>query len=372
MSNILLLGSGTQALAIVKSLHNRGDNVIIMTTERGNYADCSRYVDSVVYVPKGGDSLQKIEEVVVGYAVDVAIPMGDHYAEMLSMYRNELKKIVCVKVPDYETFLCGYDKNRLMTLCKEKGIPHPDTIDLSRVDFRKEKEFEGFRFPALLKPNRTTGGRGMRMVGSYEEMVEAYCELRVVFGEYHLQRFVAPGGRQVKVQLYVNEQGDLLCSSVLNKIRWYPVRGGSSCCAVTIEERNAVQVCYGVLKEIGWVGFADFDMIEDPNTKELLIMELNPRLPACIEAAVAGGVDWGGVIVDDCLGREVKVFDYKTGIVLRHLGLEFLWFLKSKQRWSVIPSFFDFFRRNVVYQDFHFFDQKPFWVGTFRNIKKIL
>ena len=41
MANILLLGSGTQALAIAGSLHDAGHQVFLFVEERGNYADAS-------------------------------------------------------------------------------------------------------------------------------------------------------------------------------------------------------------------------------------------------------------------------------------------------------------------------------------------
>ena len=45
MSSILILGAGTQALAIVKSLHKSGNRLIFLVNETGNYSDVSRYVN---------------------------------------------------------------------------------------------------------------------------------------------------------------------------------------------------------------------------------------------------------------------------------------------------------------------------------------
>lgn len=375
MANILLLGSGTQAFAVLKSLHKEGHRIILLLGERGNYADKSRYVSKKIYSDTPVTSpnyLPLVNTILDEEKVDVVLPTGDMTAEFLSKNKHSLVGKVHLVAPDYENFLDGYDKNRLMTLCKEKGYPHPQTIDLSRVDYKNKSFFCEFPYPGLLKPNQTTGGRGMVLIRNYEDLLKVYPEIHSTYGDCHLQQFIKEGGSQVKIQLYVDEKGELLQHSVLKKVRWYPVKGGASCCAVSVENEKMVGICHQILRDIHWCGFADFDTIEDSETKELLIMEINPRLPACIGAAVRAGIDWGNVLVDNALGKPQKTYTYHQGVVLRHLGFDMLWVLKSPNRFRTKPSWFNFFGKNVYYQDFDFFDQKPFWCGTYHNIKKLL
>lgn len=374
MDHILLLGSGTQALAIVKSLHRFGARIVILVRGTGNYADVSRYIDERIVSPYGCQSkeyLELVKTIVKKKAIDVVLPMGDLTAEFLSRNKEELLPLTHFKMPALDDFMKGYDKNKLMTLCCEKGYPHPLTIDLSMTAYNEPAHFDDFPFPGLLKPNRTTGGRGMCIIRDYDELVRKYPQIHAEYGDCHLQHFIREGGCQVKVQVYVNEQGELLQSSVMEKVRWYPIKGGSSCCSVSVKNPEMVEICHQILKDIHWVGFADFDCIGNPDTGELLIMEINPRLPACIGAVVNAGIDWGKIIVDDYMGRQQKHYHLKEGVTLRHLGFDVLWFLKSPNRFKAKPSWFKFFGRRVTYQDFHFWDQKPFWVGTYYNFKKL-
>lgn len=375
MANILLLGSGTQAFAVIKPLHEAGHLIFFLLGEKGNYADASRYVYKNIYTSlslKSNDYISLVKSVVSTENIDVIIPTGDSTAEFLSRNQHEFSNIVHFKTPTYDNFLRGYDKNQLMTLCREKSYPHPQTIDLSKVEYSHDKYVELFPYPGLLKPNCTTGGRGMVLIKDYEALIRIYPEIHAQYGDCHLQRFIKEGGRQVKIQLYVNESGELLQHSVLHKVRWYPVKGGASCCAISIEDEKMVRICHQILKDIHWIGFADFDTIEDPDTHELLIMEINPRLPACIGAAVHAGIDWGNILVDDALGKVQKEYEYKQGVALRHLGFDVLWFMHSPSRFSSHPSWFKFCGKNVYYQDFDFYDPKPFWIGTYHNIKKML
>lgn len=374
MEKILLLGAGTQALSIVRGLSKAGYTIILFG-EYANYADASRYVSKFVACQVSEESeeyLAQLEDIIAKEGVDVLIPMGDTAAEAVSKHKEKLSRMVRFTAPDYDVFLKGYDKNKLMALCKEKGYPHPETLDLSLVNDLSGDELKDFPYPVMLKPNRTTGGRGMVVVNSYQEFLDKYPELYQVYGDYHLQRFVREGGRQVKIQLCVDAEGKMIAHSAMQKVRWFPVKAGSSCCSVSIEEPKATAICLQILQDLHWIGFADFDLIEDPDTKELLVMEINPRLPACLGTAIHAGVDWGQIVVDQALGHAPKTYQQKTGIVLRHLGFDVLWFLKSPQRLKTKPSWFQFFGKNVFYQDMDGWrDMKPFFCGTYHNIKKL-
>lgn len=374
MIKILLLGSGTQALAIVKGLAKEGHTICMLFGE-ANYADTSCYVNKrfVCHVlPKSDEYLEIVERIIIKERIDVLIPTGDMTAEFISRNKVRLSKIAHFTTPDYNIFVNGYDKNKLMTLCQKNGYPHPQTIDLSKINDLSVKELKTFSYPAMLKPNHTTGGRGMVVVNNHQELLDKYPDLHLQYGNYHLQQFIRAGGRQVKIQLFVNSDGRLIAHSAMEKVRWYPVKAGSSCCSVSIIEEKATDICLQILRDLHWEGFADFDLIEDPDTKELLIMEINPRLPACLGTAIHAGLDWGKIIVDYALGHESKSYEYKTGVVLRHLGFDMLWFLKSPRRFTSKPSWFRFFGKNVFYQDMDGWrDMKPFFSGTYHNIKKL-
>lgn len=375
MCNVLVLGSGTQGLSMIRALAKAKHFVVLLCGMEHNYADSSRYVSKLMrtdFKDTSDDYLQQVEEILKKDEIDVLIPLGDSLAGFVSKNLDRLQKLTHVKMPTYNNFLKGYDKNLLMSLCAEKGYPHPQTVDLSKVNLDDDR-LKIFPYPAMLKPNCTTGGRGMVEVFSYDEMKAKYETLHQEYGDYHLQRFVRAGGRQVKIQLYVDEDKNLVNSSVMRKIRWYPNKAGSNCCAVSIREPKIVDVCYNILKDINWVGFADFDAIEDPDTDELLIMEINPRVPACIQMAMVSGINWAEIIVNGYLDLPQKNYIYKEGEYLRHLGLEILWYKHAEQRRGIMPNWFHFLGKHVHYQDMSdWTDPMPFITGTWHNIRKML
>ncbi|MDY4551863.1 MAG: ATP-grasp domain-containing protein [Parabacteroides sp.] len=379
MKKVLILdGGAAHAMAIAECLKKSGYGVAVICDDKNEYGYHTKFADERYL---GVDSHKKeyaefMLEFLKKHQFDVLIPTSDTAAEFMSFHKEELEQLTGVLMPEREVFEKGYDKNNLMTVCRENGFPHPQTIDLKGLEVDKVHEFEWFEglknfpYPGLLKPNLTSGGRGMTLVNSLEKLLKVYPAIHDQYGECHLQQFIKEGGRQVKVQIMTDKNGDMAYSSVIWKQRYYPVNGGSSCCNVTIDDPEIAAVCGSVLKAIGWIGFADFDLIEDPQTKQLLIMEINPRIPACVRSAFKSGMDYATMIADMTLGKPLREYKYESGKRLRHLGFDVLWFLKSPNRFKSEPSWFKFFGRDLYYQDWICGDFSAFFWGSWGNFKK--
>ena len=379
MKKVLILdGGAAHAMAIAECLKKSGYGVAVICDDKNEYGYHTKFADERYL---GVDSHKKeyaefMLEFLKEHKFDVLIPTSDTAAEFMSFHKEELEQLTGVLMPERGVFEKGYDKNNLMTVCRENGFPHPQTIDLKGLEVDKLHEFDrveglkNFPYPGLLKPNLTSGGRGMTLVNSLEELLEVYPAIHHQYGECHLQQFIKEGGRQVKVQIMTDKNGDMAYSSVIWKQRYYPVNGGSSCCNVTIDNPEIASVCGKVLKAIGWIGFADFDLIEDPQSKQLLIMEINPRIPACVRSAFKSGMDYATMIADMTLGKPLREYKYESGKRLRHLGFDVLWFLKSPNRFRSEPSWFKFFGRNLYYLDWICGDFSAFFWGTWGNFKK--
>ena len=307
----ILDGQTIQALIFAKQLKRGGHKVILFCSEKLSYGYYTRYAIKKILSPSSETEIEKYHDFIQDYLVqnhiDVLVPMNDYSAKYLSEYKKYLESKVKFIAPDYNIFMRGYDKNQLMQVCKEFDFPHPQTIDLENPITEEDKL--NFKFPALIKPNETTGARGFTMVNNFNELNSVYSGLKMQFGSCHLQQYIPNGGRQFKVQILVYNNS-VLATSVIEKYRFYPLKGGSSCFNSTIINEELVSICISVLKEIKWQGFADFDLIEDPRDGSILIMEINPRVPACIKVSVVSGIDFPNAIVDLSLGKHAKSYIY--------------------------------------------------------------
>lgn len=375
MNKVLLIyGDGTQALPMAQALDGLGYEVHAIVSTKYCYGYGSKFIKKCFVfqeVSKVDALYHYLLQLLKNKAYLIVVPMHDESAECLSKYKDSLHEYTHFEMPDASTFMKGYDKRALMHLCQDRHYPHPQTV------FVEDCSLEGIdtgrlKYPLLIKPNITCGARGMTKCNNREELERMFPEVYRQYGPCCLQTIVKEGGHQVEVQLFVNDEGELVQSSVIKKFRWYPVNGGSSSCCVSQYNQKIVDICYCIMKDLGWVGFADFDTIEDPETGELLILELNPRLPACIRAAFEGGVNWADVIVSEYAGNPHKTYKQADGKCLRFLGFEILWFLNSSHRFDTTPRWFKFIGKNIFYQDFAGGDVMPLVYGTIGNIKKLL
>jgi len=370
----ILDGQTIQTLPVSKSLKKLGYRVILLCESSNSYGYHTKYADEKLIAPSTKEQSKKFHKFIFNFLhhhkVDYIIPMNDYSALFMSRYKSELQNFCDFIIPDYDVFMTGYDKNKLMKVCFENNFPHPKSSDLSLDSLSVASHYVGF--PALIKPNETTGARGFAIINCEDELYKKLPEIQKEFGNCHLQEYIPMGGQQFKVELFINEN-QLINATVIHKIRFYPKKGGSSCYNQTVERNDLVKLCFNVLKEINWIGFADFDLIEDPRDGIIKIMEINPRIPACIRASFNAGVDFVENIIKVSSGSSPTKYKYLPGSYLRYFGLDLLWFLGSKNRFKTQPSWFKgFFSSKHYLQDGSWDDPKPFIYGTIGGFLKQL
>ena len=370
--NVLLLnGETVQAVCIAKELRESGCHVTLLCSARCSYGYYSRYANKRILLPCKPSDYKGVftflEELLKKNHYDVVLPMNDDGAIVLSKYKIQLAHLTRFHISDWDIFYKGYNKGSLLSICLENSIPHPRTraIDLN------DKTIDSFPFPALIKPDCTCGARGMTLVHSVNDLRTQYQSIFKKYGPCHLQEYISPGGRQIEVQILLTHQKKIAYSSVISKQRFYPVNGGSSCCCNTILNDQVIKNCERLLIALGWEGFADFDMIEDPKDGIIKILELNPRVPACIKATSIAGIKYGPLLVHDALNKPLPDMKYNPGPRLRYLGFDVLWFIKSKNRWKTKPCWFNFLEKDMAYQDLSWKDPFSFLAGTLGNIIKL-
>lgn len=376
MIRIAILDAQTiQTLAVAKSLKKLNYYLILICDNKKSYGYHTRFADQKIVAPSIQNDITGFHKffmkLLENEKIDVIIPMNDHSAHYISFNKEILSRRTNFIMPSYDIFLNAYDKNRLMRTCMENGFPHPKTMGLSEandIEYIANK----IGFPALIKPNISTGARGITIVNSISEVKKKLPQIVKDYGNCHLQEYIQPGGKQYKVELFVNDQ-NLINSTVIHKIRFYPEKGGSSCFCQTVQRDDLVSVCFEVLKVLKWEGFADFDLIEDPQDHIVKIMEINPRIPACIKVSFSSGVNFAENIVQYSLKEAFTKYHYKPGMYLRYLGLDILWFIQSQNRFKVNPSWMKtLFSSREALQDGCFEDPQPFIFGTIGGLIKQL
>lgn len=387
MSKILLLdGEGVQVVCMARELNKLGHELTALCAQKVSSGYATKYLHHKYKSPNLHLEAEAFKayfyEHLRKYQYDLIIPMGDESAYFLSREKENVEqqyKTLCA-VETYSTFELANDKQKLMEVCEKYDIVHPHTRALPSLVSEKFEEFlhdtaEYVGFPAMIKPNLSAGAKGITRVENIEELKEKYPPIAKTFGACALQQFVEQPDYYYNVMLFRRRDGKTAASTIIKIMRYFPLKGGTSCYSETIEHPFLLEQCERCLDKLSWHGFADFDVLEDKRTGELKIIEINPRVPSSLQASFASGVNFAKIFIDEYLGKGAEVFNvqlYKTGQQVRWFGLDVMWFLMSSRRFSFKPSWFRFWGKNVSYHDGTWSDPIPMIAGCLQGVVKYL
>lgn len=302
---------------------------------------------------------------------DILVPVSDMTVPFISKNKDKIEERFGVKcaVPDYDQIYQVEDKSRFMAFCEENDIPHPKTAGLS--DGNLDEVTSKIGFPALIKPDYSVGARGITRVNSVEELKEKYPSVDQKYGSCTLQEFIENKEYYYNVMLYRDVKGAFPAYTILKIVRMYPIGAGSSSCCITVENDELLQICKDCLDKLNWVGMADFDVLQRLDNGEYKIIEINPRVPASLRAAAISGINFPEIIVNNTLGKPIREYQYTSGKVLRYMGIDIMWLLKSPNRFHAKPGWLKFLGKEVYYQDIYKQDPSTWWTWLAEGLEKI-
>lgn len=365
--NIVLFGGGLQVISTARSLKEKGYIVDVIGTHN-EISRRSRSVNKCTQVNIEALDTGTFISIIKENRYSVIIPMEDDYATWLSKNKEIIEKSTDARcaIMDYDVYALASDKTQLMVFCKKHDIPHPKT---EIIDNNFEDLANNVGFPALIKPSHSAGSRGIKLVNSIDELKEFSKEIIAEYGECTLQEYICSKDYYYNAMLYRTADGRYGNHAITKIMRYYPIKGGSSSFCTTIENDGILEICKKTLDRLGWVGFADFDILEKGDG-DYRIIEINPRIPASVHAAAISGVHFGEMIVKDITEGSLPTYTYTPGMQLRCLGLDIAWFLSSPNRWKCKPSWFRFLGKKLHYQEGGLKDFPAMCTSIWMGIKK--
>lgn len=368
---LLLEGFARQNMALMPALKALGCHLTTYNSSKLDVGYASRWPDVKLLKhwdrEDGTSSFAALMEVLREGHYDVVIPMTDFSAMLLSAHIDEVRQLAWPAVNEPGVFQRAADKQRTMQACEEAGVPCPRTLyDMHSAD---EILAAGMPFPFIIKPRVGYGSIGFHVIRSAEQLRRVFPEALERFGGMVVQDYIPQTGTQYKCEVFLDADGAPKSAVVFDKTRWYPVDGGSTCCSCSVHRPDIAADCIKLLQHIGWVGYGDVDLIEDPRDGVAKVMEINPRITASVKVCFAAGVDFARQIVELGMGLPVTDYpDYRDGVRLRYMHTDLLWFLQSPNRFKTKPGWFDF--RHTTDQIFSPRDPWPWFTYTVQGLKK--
>jgi len=340
-------------LGAAESFARHGFRVVAGSSHRYCLGFYSRLVRERIIYPDEVARPQECVEFLLDLArkrrFDMILPLGDVVSQLVCSRRDEFMKYAKLVLVPYETFMIGRDKVQTMKAAEKCGVPIPRTYypeEQSLDEIARQVEY-----PVLVKPAVSNGARGIRYAHNKAELLERYAEVAAEFGRTFVQEFVPHTGMQYKVELLTDRDGSVLASFAYAKIRFYPPTAGSSTLNLSLRHPEIVDYSVRMARSIGWYGMSDFDWIHDVRDGRPKLMEINPRVTDTIQIAQFCGLDFFRKLYQMASGEKVEPqTTYRTGLYMRFLPGDILWFLTTKgPRFGLKPSWFRFFGSDLRY-----------------------
>lgn len=366
---LLMEASSRQVLPMARAFYAKGYDITTVCEHKSDLGNVTRFKHRC-YVVKNIDSDYKTaekvyDEIVTQNEFDIIVPLSDFSAEIAANHKNDWTKKGCyVAVNDLDTFMLAFDKLNTMRICMENNIPCPFTI---LAEKEEDIDFDSIKYPVVVKPRSACGSIGFHIA-------EDEKQLRVLIkdnshGLLLIQEYIPQTGRQFNAHFVLDEQSNVKTAICTQKCRWFPIDGGASTLCRTVDNDYILFICEKLLKTIGWIGYCDLDLMEDPRDGSIRIIEINARISANVKICFLGGANIVQQIIELSENEELTAYvDYRKDVRLRCIHTDFLWLLKSKKRMKADPCWFSSVRTKD--QIFSLDDVLPFFSFSITSVLK--
>lgn len=334
-----------KTLASARSLGKKGVESVIIGESRFTPASFSRYCKKTYIcgdVKTSPDRfLELVEEVIKKESIDVFMPMDEDVLDVVVRHRERLSDLCKLALPPTYGYEITSDKGKAYRHAMSVGVDIPATI-VPESRERLTELAKGLRYPLVIKPTRSSGGRGIETVYDSSTLVETYMGVHRNYPFPVVQEHVGSGDVYDVVLIY-NENSQLRAHYVMKHVRKYPLNTGPSSVQQSVHMPELVETAKRFVDGLNWVGVADLEFIVSNETGEAKFIELNPRMWNSVQAAIFSEVDVPWLLYEIALRGDCnEVEDFRDGVLCRNLlPGDILHFLANPDRWKMNPPFWN-------------------------------
>ncbi|HKD20718.1 MAG TPA: ATP-grasp domain-containing protein [Rhizomicrobium sp.] len=211
-------------------------------------------------------AIDELEKMCIQHRIDVVVPFDLDGAALL-WFAKERIAARCFPFSAPATLQQLSDKWRCMDVARRAGVDTPDSVLLENLDELDSPALDRFRFPAIVKPPRLEGSRGVKLVANIDALKRhvssqaPYAKLPLILQEY-------VEGTIVDVDLLALD-GRVLLLSCRDLNRRGTVR--------FFRNAQAEAAAAAIVAAAGYTGIANLDFVHDPHTGNTRFLDFNPR-----------------------------------------------------------------------------------------------
>jgi predicted ATP-grasp superfamily ATP-dependent carboligase len=361
---LVLDGQLRSALAVTRSLGRKGIEAHVVGDTWATTSFFSKHCRRRIILPSiQTDSpgfTRQFFQLLERERYSVIYPITNDSLDFLDSHRERINPLAGLLLPSAASLRIARDKALVGRLAEELNIPVPRRFELKAGENPADAA-RRFEYPILVKPRIGYGSRGVGVARSAHEFTSVYQAAAKIHPDPLIQEFIPPGGAAIGASVFFDAAARPKSVFVHKRIREYPVSGGPSTLRISIKHPQAGEYALRLCGHLGWRGVAMVEFKEDPRTGELKLLEVNPRFWGSLALAVNSGVDFPYLYYLAAAGKRVPVpSEYVEGMMCRWLlPGDLLNFVYNPNRFTLEPSFFRFFGKNLRYDIISITDPLP-------------
>lgn len=366
---LVLEGYCKQVLPFLRGFKEQGCEVTVLCGSKLDCGYASRLPDhkilGVCDLHKQEESEQYIVELVKKGHYDMVFAPFDFSARVLSHHKEELSQYAIIYANDREVFDRANNKEEVMQICMENGIPCPQTFfGIEKLEDVDNK----IQFPVIIKPHSMYGARGFHLFNSAEEMREYVSEKGVDLKDYVIQEYIPAGSRLMGGNVMIDRNGNIKSSYLYICEHIFPEEGGTSTLNCILNRPDITENCNKLVKLMNLQGEMGVDLMLDVRDNIGKVIEINPRPVHGIALGFFAGINHAQQILEDAFGMEVTPMEVTKPKAASRIGqTDMLWFLSSKDRFRRMACRLGY--KPVKEQMFFWDDPLPWFAFLWSGIK---
>lgn len=363
-------GGARQTLSIVRGLKAIGCHVTVLCSSVFDVCYASRLPDVKIRNRHAAGSQDEFEEFLESELrtgkYDVLLPIAEITTNKVTLNESVYGKYARIACAPRKAYIQAFNKQRTFEHAMEIGIPCPYTR-------RGGQDIDDFiskaAFPIIIKPRHGMGSIGFHKFETQEEFRREINSGKINIDEYVIQEFVR-FQKRYSTHIFMDYHGNVNTSLAVEVLRWYPLDAGTAILIRTIDNQEVIDYSAKLLRKIGWRGFANLSFMIDVNTGKPKLLEINGRIPASVKMSWLCGFNIAKQLLELAYGEEVTQYPTNTriGLMTRHSQSDFLWFIKSSDRFRCKPSWFSW--KNTKDIVFSIDDPLPYFTYTIQRMMR--
>jgi predicted ATP-grasp superfamily ATP-dependent carboligase len=276
----IVVGGGTNALGVVRSLGGAGVKVALMFKGRGGSALSSRHVAQRISIADYADlpaRLLALAEQLGGRPV--LLLTEEEAVRVVSEAREQLLPRLRFRLGPHAMMMALTHKDGVQAEAQRHGLPIPRAVHLREpADLAALTEL---RFPCVLKPGLKHAGYGARfkkayVVDSPEQARALFDEIAPVLPDLIVQEWIAGGDDSIYFCLqYIGADGRAVASFTGRKLRAWPpqVGGTASCMAAPEADAELAALTQRFFAATGFQGMGSMEYKRDERDGRFYVVE---------------------------------------------------------------------------------------------------